>query len=343
MLRSGVPRAASPRRPAETRLAAAVGGALVLATALGAVAAKSWWTTAPPRFKALTFRAGTVSSARFSPDGQTIAYSAASDGGPLELYTQNTGQNESRAFGLQHARVLSISRSGEVAVQLLAADTLLGIYRSPRHPRESPARRRHAPQVARADGERGLVSRRQRARRLTLGQGEVPSGIPSRPGSLRIGATDSDRPRLAVAGFAVEEMVKRPNAFELLAGVGNDRTFGPILLFGHGGTGAEVIADRAIGLPPLNIVLARAMITRTRIYKLLRGYRDRPPAAIDEIALTLIRLSRLLVDMPEVVELDINPLIADEQGVLALDARVVLLGRAGQSRTGWRSSPIRAN
>jgi Tol biopolymer transport system component len=115
----------------KTRLAAAVGGALIVATALGAVAAKSWWTAPPPRFKALTFRAGTVLSARFSPDGQTIAYSAAWDGGPLELYTQNTGQRESRAFGLQHARVLSISRSGEVAVQLLAADTLLGIYPSP--------------------------------------------------------------------------------------------------------------------------------------------------------------------------------------------------------------------
>jgi acetyltransferase len=131
-------------------------------------------------------------------------------------------------------------------------------------------------------------------------------------------------PLARLTGFAVEEMVKRPNAFELLAGIGNDRTFGPIILFGQGGTAAEVIADRAIGLPPLNIVLAREMIGRTRVAKLLKGYRDRPPAALDAIALTLIRLSRLVVDLPEVVELDINPLIADEKGVVALDARVVL-------------------
>ena len=131
-------------------------------------------------------------------------------------------------------------------------------------------------------------------------------------------------PLARLTGFAVEEMVKRPNAFELLAGIGNDRTFGPIILFGQGGTAAEVIADRAIGLPPLNILLAREMIGRTRVAKLLKGYRDRPPAALDEIALNLIRLSRLVVDLPEVVELDINPLIADEKGVVALDARVVL-------------------
>ena len=132
-------------------------------------------------------------------------------------------------------------------------------------------------------------------------------------------------PRARIAGFAVEEMVNRPNAFRSCSSASaRTRTFGPILLFGHGGTAAEVIGDRAIGLPPLNIVLAREMIARTRIYRLLGGYRDRPPAALDAIALTLVRLSRLLVDLPEVVELDINPLIADEQGVLALDARIVL-------------------
>ena len=139
-------------------------------------------------------------------------------------------------------------------------------------------------------------------------------------------------PLARLTGFAVEEMVKRPNAFELLAGIGNDRTFGPIILFGQGGTAAEVIADRAIGLPPLNILLAREMIGRTRVAKLLKGYRDRPPAALDEIALTLIRLSRLVVDLPEVVELDINPLIADEKGVVALDARVVLTDKPSPDR-----------
>jgi acetyltransferase len=85
-----------------------------------------------------------------------------------------------------------------------------------------------------------------------------------------------------------------------------------------------VINDRAIGLPPLNLVLAREMIARTRISKLLAGYRDRPPVDIDAIAETLVRLSELLVALPEVAELDINPLLAGPDGVIALDARVAI-------------------
>jgi Tol biopolymer transport system component len=106
----------------------AVGGALVLATALGVAVGRSVRETAPPRFTQLTFRAGAVSGARFSPDGQTIAYSAAWDGGPLELYTKRTADVDSRPFGLQRARVLSISRSGELAVQLLPGTSVMGAY-----------------------------------------------------------------------------------------------------------------------------------------------------------------------------------------------------------------------
>ena len=88
--------------------------------------------------------------------------------------------------------------------------------------------------------------------------------------------------------------------------------FGPIMLFGHGGTAVEVIGDRAIGLPPLNLVLAREMIMRTRVSRMLKGYRDRPPADLDAIAATLVKLSQLLVDIEEIIELDINPLLADD-------------------------------
>jgi len=134
---SGVSDPAYPRAPVSApvgrrrRLAAAVGAALVAATTLGALAAKSWWTAPPPRFKELTFRAGTVVSARFAPDGQTIAYSAAWDGGPLELFTTSTSDREPRPFGLSRARVLSISRSGELAVQLLASDAAPAFYPFP--------------------------------------------------------------------------------------------------------------------------------------------------------------------------------------------------------------------
>jgi len=125
-----------------------------------------------------------------------------------------------------------------------------------------------------------------------------------------------------LTGFTVQQMIRRPGAHELIAGVAVDPMFGPIVLFGHGGTGVEVIADRAVALPPLNVPLARELVGRTRIAKLLAGYRDRPSADMSAIYATLCRLSRLLIDIPAIVELDINPLLADEHGVIALDARI---------------------
>jgi acetyltransferase len=119
-------------------------------------------------------------------------------------------------------------------------------------------------------------------------------------------------------------MIRRPNARELIVGVTTDAVFGPVILFGQGGTAVEVIADRAVGLPPLNTVLAGDLISRTRISKLLAGYRGRPAADIGAISRTLIQLAHLIADIPEIVELDINPLLADEHGVLALDARMVV-------------------
>jgi len=130
------------------------------------------------------------------------------------------------------------------------------------------------------------------------------------------------RPDAAIDGFTVQPMVERPEAFELIIGVSEDPQFGPVILFGHGGTAAEVIADKVLALPPLNMHLAHQAISRTRVYGLLRGFRNRPAAAIDDIALTLIKVSQLVIDFAEVAELDINPLLADEFGVLALDARV---------------------
>lgn len=129
-------------------------------------------------------------------------------------------------------------------------------------------------------------------------------------------------PQARLRGFVVQEMVRRPRAHELILGVAVDATFGPFLLFGHGGTAVEVIDDKTLALPPLNLNLAREMIQRTRVYRQLQGYRDRPPAALDAIALTLVQLSQLVGDLDEVIELDINPLLADADGVIALDARV---------------------
>jgi acetyltransferase len=86
----------------------------------------------------------------------------------------------------------------------------------------------------------------------------------------------------------------------------------------------EAIGDKAIGLPPLDLKLARDLMERTRVYKLLQGYRSVPGADLDAVALTLVRISQLIVDVSEVAELDINPLLADEKGVLALDARIIV-------------------
>jgi acetyltransferase len=106
--------------------------------------------------------------------------------------------------------------------------------------------------------------------------------------------------------------------------VATDPSFGPVILFGQGGTAVEVVKDRAIALPPLNEALARELIGRTRVSKLLAGYRGHPAADIKAICSVLIQISQLLEELPEVAELDINPLLADEAGVLALDARMRL-------------------
>jgi len=131
-------------------------------------------------------------------------------------------------------------------------------------------------------------------------------------------------PTARVDGFTVQAMIERPDAHELIIGVNEDNQFGPFLLFGAGGTAVEVVADTAIALPPLDLKLARDLIEQTRIAKLLRGYRDRAAADIDAIALTLVRVSQMVVDCPEIAALDINPLLADADGVVALDARVVV-------------------
>jgi acetyltransferase len=145
-------------------------------------------------------------------------------------------------------------------------------------------------------------------------------------------------PSAHLTGFVVQEMIRRPGAYELIAGMAADVQFGPFLLFGHGGTAVEVIDDKALALPPLNMNLARETMSRTRIYRQLAGFRDTPPAALDAIALTLVQLSQLVCDLDEVVELDINPLLADAKGVIAVDARLKLAVVAPGARRGARLS-----
>jgi acetyltransferase len=130
------------------------------------------------------------------------------------------------------------------------------------------------------------------------------------------------KPAARIDGFTVQEMARRPDAHELIAGLSCDPTFGPVVLFGAGGIAVAVVKDTALALPPLNLMLAHDLIGRTHIAAQLRGYRNRPPADFDAIARTLVRLAQLAAEHPAVAELDINPLLADQHGVIALDARV---------------------
>lgn len=149
------------------------------------------------------------------------------------------------------------------------------------------------------------------------------------------------RPGARLDGFTVQPMIQRRHAHELIVGASIDPLFGPVILFGQGGTAVEIVADRALALPPLNATLARSLIGRTRIAKLLEGYRDVPPARQEAIVSTLVAISQLLADVPEIAELDINPLIVDHEGAIALDARVRLSAArpAGSDRFAIRPYP----
>ncbi len=129
-------------------------------------------------------------------------------------------------------------------------------------------------------------------------------------------------PHADIEGFAVQPMVVRKHAHELILGMSRDPIFGPVILFGAGGIAVEVMDDTAIALPPLDSVLGGDLIDATRIGKLLKGYRDRKPADRAAILAALNGLSQMIVDFPAIVSMDINPLIADADGAIALDARI---------------------
>jgi acetyltransferase len=130
-------------------------------------------------------------------------------------------------------------------------------------------------------------------------------------------------PEAVIDGFGVQPMQFRHGAYELMIGVRTGRRFGPVIFFGHGGTEAEVIEDIAYALPPLNMQLARDLMSRTRLYRRLLTNRGRP-VDLDAMALTLIKVSQMVIDLAEVVEMDINPIWTDAGGLLALDANILI-------------------
>lgn len=141
----------------------------------------------------------------------------------------------------------------------------------------------------------------------------------------------SAHPDCRVAGYIVQRMGRRPSARELFIRVGTDPVFGPYIHFGQGGADATVTGDHAVSLPPLNLTLAKELISRTFISRLLQGGRDLPAADMDALCLTLVKVSQVVVDLPEITAMDINPIFADGQGVLALDADIHIEPFSGDS------------
>ncbi len=148
------------------------------------------------------------------------------------------------------------------------------------------------------------------------------------------------RPDAQVQGFTVQAMVQRPQALELIVGSHVDPLFGPVILFGQGGTAVEVVADRAVALPPLNEPLAQALIDRTRVARLLAGWRDVPPADRGALVQVLTALSQLLADEPRIAEIDINPLLADETRCAGAGRARAGLGLGTGRRGALRDPPL---
>ena len=130
-------------------------------------------------------------------------------------------------------------------------------------------------------------------------------------------------PEAQINGVTVQRMIKT-KGYELILGARTDRLFGPTIIFGRGGIDVELYKDISVGIPPLNQTLARRMIEDTRVYHLLKGYRGMPPANIILIEEIMVRFSQILIDFPQIKEIEINPLLVNEKEVLALDARAII-------------------
>jgi acetyltransferase len=159
--------------------------------------------------------------------------------------------------------------------------------------------------------------------RLSLSSGQA---VRSAYGEM-LAEVKRTQPEATLDGVVIEPMVSRPHAREVLLGMTTDPVLGPVIVFGAGGVDVEAFQDRAVSLPPLNHYLARDLIGRTRVATLLGAFRNRPPVDMAALENVLLRLSEMICELPWLAELDINPLLVDERGALALDARIVIAPR----------------
>lgn len=131
-------------------------------------------------------------------------------------------------------------------------------------------------------------------------------------------------PDARIQGVTIEPMLDRPHAREIMIGIANDRVFGPVISFGAGGTAVEIFADSEVALPPLNEYLSKELIAGTRAARYLEHFRNLPEANLQALTDVLQRVSEMACELPEIQELDINPILVDEHGVMAVDARIMV-------------------
>ena len=130
-------------------------------------------------------------------------------------------------------------------------------------------------------------------------------------------------PDASITGVSVQRMIT-PIDYEVILGAKKDKDFGTVILFGMGGTGTEIFRDVSIGLPPLNQTLARRLMEETEVYRMLQGYRGKKPADMKQLEQILVRFSNLIVDFPEIAEMDVNPIAISDGRAYAIDARIVI-------------------
>jgi len=139
-----------------------------------------------------------------------------------------------------------------------------------------------------------------------------------------VDAVKAASPEARIEGVTIEPMLERPHAREIMIGIARDPVFGPVISFGAGGTAVEIFADSGVALPPLNEYLSRDLVKRTRVARYLKAFRNLPEADMEQLIDVLQRISEVACELPEIAELDINPLLVDENGVIAVDARILV-------------------
>jgi acetyltransferase len=209
------------------------------------------------------------------------------------------------------------------------AKQVLAAYGIPVVPTENATTPAHAAEVAsrigfpvsiRTSGYAGSGEIRAISAGIALNR-ESPEGVEAAARRI-LRKHDEQHPGVPFPGFSVRAHVRADHHHELRLGIATDASFGPVILFGQGGDIAQVVPDQAIALPPLNHNLARHLIAESRVDTLLQGYGDRSAANIDEVAEALVKLSHIAAEIAEIVEVDINPLLANAEGVIAVAVRI---------------------